>query len=230
MSFDHSISAQVKALEAPGEALPNQEIFRRLAASHGPHRPGALSKSTSKLLKHYWPRLNRGSTSKRWPLPVQFMCRQPPPYSSPTTDTRHQVAKSRSRASATSAAGPPAAPEPLTEGRPPQGQFRLLSPASEWLMNSSFANEDKINRRLKNCEAWINPRDAATLGIAEGTLLQLEKMARQNRVDGWAVRDRATQRNPRPQRPMAQRLKFRRKCKRIKSWHQIRSRRKLRRP
>ena len=43
-------------------------------------------------------------------------------------------------------------------------------------MNSSFANEDKINRRLKNCEAWINPRDATTLGIAEGTLLQLENM------------------------------------------------------
>ena len=29
--FDHSISAQVKALDAPGEALPNQEIFRRLS-------------------------------------------------------------------------------------------------------------------------------------------------------------------------------------------------------
>ena len=29
--FDYSISAQVKALEAPGEALPNQEIFRRLS-------------------------------------------------------------------------------------------------------------------------------------------------------------------------------------------------------
>ena len=29
--FDYSISAQVKALDAPGEALPNQEIFRRLS-------------------------------------------------------------------------------------------------------------------------------------------------------------------------------------------------------
>ena len=33
--FDLTLSAQVKAVEPPGEALPNQEIFRRLAAAMG---------------------------------------------------------------------------------------------------------------------------------------------------------------------------------------------------
>ena len=55
-----------------------------------------------------------------WPLPVQFMCRQPPPYSSPTTDTRHQVAKIEIAGERYVAAGLPSAPEPLAEGRPPQ--------------------------------------------------------------------------------------------------------------
>ena len=40
--FDLSLSAQVKAIEPPGEALPNQEIFRRLAAAMGFTEPGAL--------------------------------------------------------------------------------------------------------------------------------------------------------------------------------------------
>ena len=39
--FDLTLSAQVKAVEPPGQALPNQEIFRRLAARDGLRRAGA---------------------------------------------------------------------------------------------------------------------------------------------------------------------------------------------
>ena len=37
--FDLTLSAQVKATEPLGEALPNQEIFRRLAAAMGFDEP-----------------------------------------------------------------------------------------------------------------------------------------------------------------------------------------------
>src|SRR5258708_3884771 len=37
--FHHTLSAQVKASEPPGEALPNSEIFRRLAAHLGYAEP-----------------------------------------------------------------------------------------------------------------------------------------------------------------------------------------------
>jgi anaerobic selenocysteine-containing dehydrogenase len=71
-------------------------------------------------------------------------------------------------------AGLPSAPIPVAEERPAAGEFRMLSPASEWLMNSSYANDVKINRRLKACDAWLNPLDAATIGAADGSLVQVQ--------------------------------------------------------
>ena len=39
--FHHTLSAQVKAVDPPGHALRNSEIFRRLAAGMGFDEPGA---------------------------------------------------------------------------------------------------------------------------------------------------------------------------------------------
>ena len=39
--FHHTLSAQVKAVDPPGHALRNAEIFRRLAADMGFDEPGA---------------------------------------------------------------------------------------------------------------------------------------------------------------------------------------------
>ena len=44
--FHLALSAQVKAMEPLGEALPNQEIFRRLAARDGLRRAGAATSPT----------------------------------------------------------------------------------------------------------------------------------------------------------------------------------------
>ena len=41
-------------------------------------------------------------------------------------------------------AGLPRAPFASAEARPVGGELRLLSPASKWLMNSSFGNDPKI--------------------------------------------------------------------------------------
>ena len=40
--FHDTVSAQVKAAEPHGQSLPNQEIFRRLAAGHGLQRARAV--------------------------------------------------------------------------------------------------------------------------------------------------------------------------------------------
>ena len=63
-------------------------------------------------------------------------------------------------------AGLPMAPFPAAEPRPGDGELRLLSPASEWLMNSSFANEPKILRQLGNRDVFLNHADAASRGLA----------------------------------------------------------------
>ena len=48
--FDARISAQVKAVPPLGEALPNQEIFRRLAEGHGLDRSPNSSKPTLSMI------------------------------------------------------------------------------------------------------------------------------------------------------------------------------------
>jgi anaerobic selenocysteine-containing dehydrogenase len=70
-------------------------------------------------------------------------------------------------------AGLPFAPSPIAEKRPSTGEFRMLSPASEWLMNSSYANDGKILRQLKFRDAWLNPLDAAAVGVTDGSLVRV---------------------------------------------------------
>jgi anaerobic selenocysteine-containing dehydrogenase len=70
-------------------------------------------------------------------------------------------------------AGLPAAPIPIAESRPAKGELRLLSPASGWLMNSSFGNEPKVLRQLGSRDVFLNQADAASLGLHDGDRLEL---------------------------------------------------------
>src|SRR5207342_2104768 len=52
-------------------------------------------------------------------------------------------------ASAAAAAdGHPRLPQPWADERPADGSLRLLSPASDWTLNDTFANDVKVGRRL----------------------------------------------------------------------------------
>ena len=171
--FNHSVSAQVAAVEAPGEALPNQEIFRRLAKALGLEDSELYETDhqiIGKILNQAKPGLTfealktKGTISIPDEPSVQFadLCFKTPSGKIELTGDRYV------------AAGLPSTPHPFAEARPHGGQFRLLSPASEWLMNSSYANDKKVVRRLKSIEAWMNPLDAASLNIKDGTRVTLE--------------------------------------------------------
>lgn len=64
-------------------------------------------------------------------------------------------------------------PQPTAEDRPAPGRFRLLSPASPWLMNDSFANDDRIERKLGPAWVAMYPEDAKALGLSEGDIVEL---------------------------------------------------------
>ena len=64
------------------------------------------------------------------------------------------------------AAGQPRLPEPWHDPRPVSGRLRLLSPASPWALNSSFANDPKIARKLGPPTVTLHPSDAAARGLA----------------------------------------------------------------
>lgn len=166
--FQLALSAQVKAMEPLGEALPNQEIFRRLARAMGYTEP-ELFESDSSILATLLHRADLGesfaSLAKKGMIPVplepaiQFADR-----TFPTPSGRIEIASARAAAD-----GHPRVPQPLADARPSRGRLRLLSPASGWHMNDSFGNVAKIAARVGSASIALHPADAAERGLAEGS-------------------------------------------------------------
>ncbi|HZP08165.1 molybdopterin-containing oxidoreductase family protein [Methyloceanibacter sp.] len=170
--FNASISAQVKAVPPIGESLPNQEIFRRLAAAMGLTDPELFESDAEMigtLLGQAKPGLTfaalaRVGTIDYPPTPIVQFERH---------DYRTPSGKIELAGSAFVAAGLPSAPFPSAEPRPAGGELRLLSPASKWLMNSSFGNDPKILRQLGEDEALMHPDEANARGLSQGTRVKL---------------------------------------------------------
>ena len=164
--FHLSMSPQVKALEPMGEALPNQEIFRRLAKAMGYAEPELFEDDRSVLdilcqqvgLMDFASLAAKG-TVDIWPDPVpQF------------ADLRFATPSGRIEIASEAAAadGHPRLPQPIADPRPKDGLFRLLSPASAWLMNSSFHEDPRIAEKLGPETIALNPADATRLDLRDG--------------------------------------------------------------
>jgi anaerobic selenocysteine-containing dehydrogenase len=153
--------------EPLGEALPNTEIFRRLARAMGYRQP-ELYESDATTMATLLERMGIGETFASLaakgtafvsPEPVvQFADR-----TFPTPSGRIELASARAEAG-----GHPRVPLPLVDPRPSAGRFRLLSPASPWLLNGSFANVEKIAARIGPATVAVHPLDAAECGLREG--------------------------------------------------------------
>ncbi len=91
-----------------------------------------------------------------------------PTSSSPTADSRRRAAASSCASTRAEADGLPRVPLPLADARPRGGRLRLLSPASPWLLNDSFANDAKVARRIGPATVALHPDDAAERGLGEG--------------------------------------------------------------
>ncbi len=74
-------------------------------------------------------------------------------------------------------AGLPPAPFASAEARPLGGELRLLSPASAWLMNSSYGNDPKILKQLGENRAFLHPLEAQSRGLADGARVRLASAA-----------------------------------------------------
>jgi anaerobic selenocysteine-containing dehydrogenase len=64
--------------------------------------------------------------------------------------------------------GLPRTPAPHADQRPADGRLRILSPASLWLMNSSYGNDKNIRRRLGEPKITLHPQDARDRSVADG--------------------------------------------------------------
>jgi len=165
--FHLTLSAQAKAAEPMGEALPNSEIFRRLARAMDFTEP-ELHESDSEIIATLLKRANLDgdfrSFAARAPvhLPAEPMI-QFRDLTFPTPSGRIEIASESAAAD-----GHPRVPQPLADPRPASGRLRLLSPSSQWALNDSFSNVAKIAAHTGPPAIAIHPDDAARRGLAEG--------------------------------------------------------------
>jgi anaerobic selenocysteine-containing dehydrogenase len=173
MSYFHaSISAQVKALPPLGAALPNQDIFRRLAAAMG-LIDAELFETDADMIAKLLDQAKPGLTFETLAQAGTIECPAEPVVQFEQHDYRTLSGKIDLAGDSFVDAGLPWAPFASAETRPQAGDLRLLSPASKWLMNSSFGNDPKILKQLGEGEAIMHPDEARSRGIAGGTRIRI---------------------------------------------------------
>ena len=170
--FDISLSAQVAATPPVGDSLPNTEIFRRLAAAMGMSEL-ALFESDRAVIDRLlagtglglgFPELAARGTVWLTPEPrIQFG-----DLRFPTPSGRVELASERAQHD-----GHPRLAQPAADPRPTDGRLRLLTPASQWWLNTSFANEDKLDGRRGAAAVALHPSDAADRGLSTGDTARL---------------------------------------------------------
>jgi len=165
--FQLTLSAQVKAAEPLGEALPNMEIFRRLARAMGYEEP-ELYESDAEQIATLLERSGTGEDFASLAAKGTVAISDEPVIQFadlrfPTPSGRVELASARAEGD-----GFPRVPQPLADVRPGNGRLRLLSPASPWLLNDSFANDVRIERRIGRASVALHPDDAAERGLGEG--------------------------------------------------------------
>jgi anaerobic selenocysteine-containing dehydrogenase len=165
--FNASVSAQVKAVPPLGESLPNQEIFRRLATAMG-LTDAELFETDADMIGTLLDQANPGLTFASLAAAGTIDCPAEPVVQFEHHDYRTPSGKIELTGGAFINAGLPRAPFASAEARPVGGELRLLSPASKWLMNSSFGNDPKILKQLGEDQAFVHPDEARSRGIADG--------------------------------------------------------------
>lgn len=167
--FHHSLGAQVKAVEPPGEALPNSEIFRRLAAAMGYRDPGLFESDDEMLaqvLKQTGTGLNFSELARRgtvWPSAtprIQFATLE-----FPTPSGRIEISSARADGD-----GLGRLPRPNADKRPGGDRLRLLSPATGWTLNDTYGNDPAIGTRMGPQSITLHPADAEERQLVAGQL------------------------------------------------------------
>jgi anaerobic selenocysteine-containing dehydrogenase len=91
-----------------------------------------------------------------------------PDLAFPTPSGKLEIASDRAAAD-----GHPRLPTPDVDTKPSGDKLRLLSPASPWLMNDSYANDARVAKQLGAATVTLHPEDAAARGLSAGQTVRL---------------------------------------------------------
>lgn len=170
--FNLLLGAQAKVCEPVGKALPNQEIFRRLAAAMGLTEP-ALFEDDASILARMLREMDMGLDFAELKRRGHVTLGDEPRIF--FADGKFETPSGRIEIASNAAAamGLPHTPQPWVDAAPAAGRVRLLTPASKWRLNDSYANDPHLAEQAGAASVWLATADAARLGIADGTAVRL---------------------------------------------------------
>jgi anaerobic selenocysteine-containing dehydrogenase len=167
--FHQSISAQVKVVDPPGQALPNAEIFRRLAAAMGFDDP-ALHELDGEILSRLLEQSGTGLDFAALAAKGTVWPQRAPRIQFPDGCVRTQSGRIELASSAAEADGHGRLPRPTADAHPRGDRLRLLSPSSEWALNSTYGNDPRVARRRGALVVTLHPAEAGLRGLAAGDM------------------------------------------------------------
>jgi anaerobic selenocysteine-containing dehydrogenase len=170
--FHLLMGAQAKVNDPVGESLPNQEIFRRLAAAMDLEEP-ALFEDDKTLIDRMMAQMNPGFDFEGLKARGHFYLGDE--VMAMFADGQFDTPSGKIEIASTVAEemGLPRTPQPLVDANPAPGYCRLLTPASKWRLNDSYANDPHIIEQSGPAAVWLNNIDAARIGVAEGDRVRL---------------------------------------------------------
>ncbi len=170
--FHDTVSAQAKIVEPLGQSLPNQEIFRRLAHAMGLKEPALFESDESMMTRLLQQTSFAGSFDDLKAVGTVRLNKSPRVQ---FEDRRFNTPSGRIeiRSERFASQGHSAIPVAHADTAPANGRLRLLSPASEWLMNSSYGNDERIRVRLGSPKVRLNAREAERRNLAQGETVAL---------------------------------------------------------
>jgi anaerobic selenocysteine-containing dehydrogenase len=170
--FHLHMGAQAKVSEPMGECLPNQEIFRRLAKAMD-YTQAELFEDDEALLNNMMSQMNPGFDFDGLKQRGHFyITAEPMPMHAgrffETPSGKIEIASDKAQAM-----GLPRIPQAAVDPRPRDGRLRLLSPASKWRLNDSYANDPHIIEQSGPATVHVSPNDAQTAKVKDGDKVRL---------------------------------------------------------
>jgi anaerobic selenocysteine-containing dehydrogenase len=164
--FHRSISAQVRALDPPGLARTNMDIFRDIARAMAFEDP-VLHETDETIIETLMARRGAGLTFAElakqgtiWPSDEPEIQFEGLRFATPSG--RIELVSE-----AADHDGHGLLPRPHVDAAPTGGRLRLLSPATAWMLNASFSNEPKLIRRAGELTVFVHPDEALARGLGD---------------------------------------------------------------
>jgi anaerobic selenocysteine-containing dehydrogenase len=170
--FHLMIGAQVQCRVPMGESLPNQEIFRRLSSVMELQDSTLYEDDQSVIeqtlresgVRETWQELTEQGWAHVADEPLILWSEGH--FATPSG--KIEIASERAEAD-----GLPRLPQATVDPEPKDGKLRLISPAADWLMNSSFGNDRNVLKMMGPATVTCHPQTASDLGIGDGDRVRL---------------------------------------------------------